>query len=119
MPCSNRPARLLDLTVSSPPAKFDFQRAAREEAIREGFQPDFPPPVLAEVRGFAAAPAEHAGRDLRGLLWSSIDNVDSRDLDQVEWAERLADGKIRVLVGIADVDAVVDCHSATDGQRVT
>lgn len=102
--------------MSSPPAKFDFQRAAREEAIREGFQPDFPPPVLAEVRGFAAAPAEHAGRDLRGLLWSSIDNVDSRDLDQVEWAERLADGKIRVLVGIADVDAVVDCHSATDAQ---
>ncbi|MGO8696258.1 MAG: RNB domain-containing ribonuclease [Limisphaerales bacterium] len=102
--------------MSSPPAKFDFQRAAREEVIREGFQPDFPPALLDEVRSFAAAPADHAGRDLRGLLWSSIDNTDSRDLDQVEWAEKRADGKIRVLVGIADVDAVVDCRSATDGQ---
>jgi exoribonuclease-2 len=102
--------------MSSPPAKFDFQRAAREEVIREGFQPDFPPAVLQEVRSFAAAPADHVDRDLRGLLWSSIDNADSRDLDQVEWAEELANGKIRILVGIADVDAVVDCHSATDAQ---
>jgi VacB/RNase II family 3'-5' exoribonuclease len=104
-------------TVSLPPTKFDFQRAAREEMIREGFRPDFPPQVLDEIRSFAAAPVQNdAGRDLRGLLWSSIDNTDSRDLDQVEWAERLADGKIRVLVGIADVDAVVDGHSATDAQ---
>jgi exoribonuclease-2 len=102
-------------TASPPPVKFDFQRAAREEMIREGFQPDFPPPVLAEVRSFAAAPVQNdSGRDLRGLLWSSIDNTDSRDLDQVEWAERLPDGKIRVLVGIADVDAVVDSRCATD-----
>ena len=102
--------------MSSPPAKFDFLRAAREEVIREGFQPDFPPAVLNEVRSFTAAPADHAGRDLRGLLWSSIDNTDSRDLDQVEWAEKRADGKMRILVGIADVDAVVDGHSATDAQ---
>ena len=46
-------------------------------------------------------------RDLRGLLWSSIDNADSRDLDQVEFAEQLPSGEIRLLVGIADVDAFV------------
>ena len=53
-------------------------------------------------------------RDLRGLLWSSIDNPDSRDLDQVEWAERLPNGNIRVLVGIADVDSVVQTGSPAD-----
>ena len=84
---------------------------------REGFQPDFPPRVLDEVQSFAAAPTQNgAGRDLRGILWSSIDNTESRDLDQVEWAERLPDGTIRVLVGIADVDAVVGRASATDVQ---
>ncbi|MGH9563032.1 MAG: ribonuclease catalytic domain-containing protein, partial [Terracidiphilus sp.] len=45
--------------------------------------------------------------DLRNLLWSSIDNDTSKDLDQIEWAERLPDGRIRVLVGVADVDARV------------
>ena len=81
---------------------------------RAGFKPDFPPQVLAEVRGFSAAIPDPARRDLRGLLWSSIDNADSRDLDQVEWAERLPNGNIRVLVGVADVDAVVKPGTATD-----
>lgn len=95
--------------------KFDFQRAARDEVIREGFLPDFPPPVLAEARN-AQAPAisTTARRDLRHLLWSSIDNSDSRDLDQAEWTERLPGEAIRVLVGIADVDVVVTRQSAID-----
>ncbi len=93
----------------------DFQRLARQEMLREGFQPDFPSPVLNEVRSFHAAPGlENGAEDLRGLLWSSIDNTESRDLDQIEWAEQLPDGKIRILVGIADVDAAVSAHSATD-----
>ncbi len=54
-------------------------------------------------------------RDLRPLLWSSIDNPESRDLDQVEFAERLPGGAIRVLVGIADVDALVPRGSQIDG----
>jgi exoribonuclease-2 len=83
--------------------------------LREGFQPDFPAPVLDEVRSLHASSALDAGiRDLRGLLWSSIDNADSRDLDQIEWAEQLPDGAIRVLIGIADVDAVANANSATD-----
>ncbi|HEY3857673.1 MAG TPA: RNB domain-containing ribonuclease [Verrucomicrobiae bacterium] len=97
--------------------KFDFNRIAREEVIREGFQPDFPPKVTSEVAVMQPAPVQSADAsmsDLRSLLWSSIDNTESRDLDQVEWAEKLPDGKIRVLVGIADVDAVVACHSETD-----
>ena len=83
--------------------------------IHEGFLPDFPPPVIAEVNAARPAAASNAAAlDLRGLLWSSIDNTESRDLDQVEWAERLPGGQIRVRVGIADVDAVVTANSATD-----
>ncbi len=59
-------------------------------------------------------------RDLRGLLWSSIDNDTSRDLDQIEVAERLANGDIRIRVGIADVDgdvpkgSPIDAHAAAN-----
>lgn len=55
-------------------------------------------------------------RDLRSLLWSSIDDAKSRDLDQVEFGETLADGNIRLLIGIADVDALVKQGSAIDKQ---
>jgi exoribonuclease-2 len=63
------------------------------------------------ITGFSA---DASIRDLRSMLWSSIDNPESRDLDQVEFAEREADGSIRLLVGIADVDAFVPKGSATD-----
>ena len=100
---------------TNPQGKFDFNRKAREELVHEGFQPDFPAQVVSEVNSAQAASNQNgAGRDLRALLWSSIDNTESRDLDQVEWAERLPNGNIRVLVGIADVDAVVTNNSATD-----
>ena len=101
--------------MTAPSNSFDFQRLAREEMLREKFQPDFPPPVTAETNSFHAAAAQNgAERDLRDLLWSTIDNTESRDLDQAEWAEQLPDGKIRVRVGVADVDAVVGGNSATD-----
>jgi exoribonuclease-2 len=65
-----------------------------------------------QERTFSEIPKDT--RDLRALLWSSIDNVDSQDLDQLEYCERLPEGKIRVLVAIADVDSYVVNHSATD-----
>ena len=84
--------------------------------VRHGFKPEFPAQVMTEVNAVhAAATATGTCRDLRDLLWSSIDNSDSRDLDQIEWAERMPDGKIRVLVGVADVDAIVRKGTATDG----
>jgi exoribonuclease-2 len=82
--------------------------------LREGFKPDFPAPVLAQVKSLPDSPPALSCRDLRDRLWSSIDNPDSRDLDQVEWAERLPNGDIRVLVGIADVDSVVQAGSPAD-----
>jgi len=85
---------------------------ARRVLQENGFEPDFPPGLDASIP--TAAPAEPA-RDLTNLAWSSIDNSDSRDLDQIEVAERLADGSIRVLVGIADVDALAQRGSLVDG----
>ena len=82
------------------------------------FVPDIPHSVLDELRSLPTKlDTEVSGaatRDLRSLLWSSIDDRKSRDLDQVEYAESLPGGDIRVLIGIADVDALVPKGSATD-----
>jgi exoribonuclease-2 len=78
--------------------------------IENGFEPEFSPDVFDQLRSIEAkggSGAEASGRDLRSLLWSSIDNTRSRDLDQIEFAEQLENSDIRVLVAIADVDAVV------------
>ncbi|HEU5098610.1 MAG TPA: RNB domain-containing ribonuclease [Roseiflexaceae bacterium] len=95
----------------------DLRAIARQAMLEAGFAPDLPPDATAAVgalkQGQIMADAPQL-RDLRGLLWSSIDNADSRDLDQVEFAEQLAGGDIRVLVGIADVDAFVPAGSAID-----
>ena len=90
---------------------------AHQAMIENGFEPEFSPEVWSQVDGIRALPAASAGamiRDMRSTLWSSIDNATSRDLDQIEWAERLDNGDIRVLVGIADVDAMVAKGSPID-----
>jgi len=88
---------------------FDLLAAARQEMIDNGFDPDFPRGTdqqLAQIKAHPASPDEVGGRDLRDLLWSSIDNDTSKDLDQIEVAERVKDG-IRIRVGVADVDSDV------------
>ena len=94
-------------------AGFDLAAAARQEMIDHGFHPDFPAGVAQQLASIDARP-DPALRDLRSLLWSSIDNDDSRDLDQIEWAERAGDN-IRVLVAIADVSASVAKATPIDG----
>src|SRR6266478_4469157 len=100
------------------PTHIDLQAIAKQIMIERGFRPDFPPEVQKQLAALRNRPpkmaAEGGVRDLRNLLWSSIDNDTSRDLDQIEVAERLPDGGIRVLVGIADVDAFVPKHSPID-----
>jgi exoribonuclease-2 len=94
---------------------FDLPARAHQAMLEAGFQPDFPPEVLREMQaGKPATVSAPAARDLRALLWSSIDNDSSRDLDQVEYVEPLPDGSVRLLVGIADVDALVPKGSAID-----
>jgi exoribonuclease-2 len=103
-------------SVFMPPAQFDLVAAARREMILDGFDPDFPLGTgeqIAMLRGRSNSSAEPGVPDLRNLLWSSIDNDTSRDLDQIEFAERVQDG-IRVLVGIADVENTVPSGSPID-----
>jgi exoribonuclease-2 len=103
---------------SGHPFHFNLVAAAHAAMIERGFQPDFPKGTdteLAAIANQAELPSGAGIQDLRGLLWSSIDNDTSKDLDQIEWAERLADGRIRVLVGVADVDARVHKGSVIDG----
>jgi VacB/RNase II family 3'-5' exoribonuclease len=96
----------------------DLQAVARDIMRQHGFEPDFPPGVQQQLMELRAHPpaitAGGAVRDLRSQLWSSIDNDTSRDLDQIEVAERLSNGNVRVLVGIADLDAFVAKQSAID-----
>src|SRR5581483_3948887 len=97
-----------------PKPTFDFQRRAREAMLAEKFEPDFPDAALQEADAAKPAPTPTGAVDLRALLWSSIDNADSRDLDQIECAEGLPDGRIRCLVAIADVSGTVQPGSACD-----
>ena len=107
---------------------FNLMAAAHAAMLEHGFKPDFPAGADKELAAIAAEPAVPASTtgfsDLRHLLWSSIDNDTSKDLDQIEWAERLADGRIRVLVGVADVDArvsrgtIIDTHAESETTSV-
>ena len=104
------------MNSSSAPDASDLRPFAHRALINAGFEPDFPSEALreAEIAREEFSDNEPEIRDLRALLWSSIDNVESRDLDQVEWAEKLPNGDIRLLIGIADVDALVPKNSAVD-----
>lgn len=96
----------------------NLQAIAREAMLEEKFIPDSLAQVLNETNSIdeniLAAQKHEQTVDLRSLLWSSIDNDDSRDLDQIEVAEQLENEAIRLRVGIADVDAFVPKNSATD-----
>ena len=89
---------------------------ARRAMLERGLLPEFSAAALKQTDAIAA-PAVGSGpgvRDLRNLLWASIDNDDSRDLDQLSVAQPLADGAVKIWVAIADVDAVVHPGSPID-----
>ena len=93
-----------------------LQRLAHQAMLERGFSPDFSPQAIAELDGIQgpATRTEESTRDLRNLLWCSIENDDSRDLDQLTVAEAMPAGASKILVANADVDAVVKKHSALD-----
>ena len=93
-----------------------LQRIAHRVMLERGLVPDFPIEALAELDGVhgPATRTEDSTRDLRNLLWCSIDNDDSRDLDQLTVAEAMPAGAVKILVAIADVDALVKKQSALD-----
>ncbi len=95
---------------------FDLEASARQSMKEHGFEPDYPAEVRQEVAALKTNPPKlpEGVEDLRDLLWSSIDNDTSRDLDQIEYADTLPDGSTRVRIGIADVDAYVPKGSAID-----
>jgi VacB/RNase II family 3'-5' exoribonuclease len=110
------------------PSNLDLQATAKQIMQARGFEPDFSPEVTDQLTHLRQNPLRLAPtrdiRDLRSLLWSSIDNDTSRDLDQVEVAERIANGDVKVKIGIADVDAFVlpqtpiDQHAARETTTV-
>src|SRR5215831_1906595 len=95
-----------------------LQDIARRAMANYGLQPGFSPAALAQAR--EAQPHDEDGdggaavRDQRDLLWASIDNDDSRDLDQLSVSAPDGDGRVRILVAVADVDATVPAGSAVD-----
>jgi VacB/RNase II family 3'-5' exoribonuclease len=93
-----------------------LQSIAQRAMIDRGLLPDFSPEALAEldrIQAPAAAQGE-AIRDLTNLLWASIDNDDSRDLDQLTVAEAMPGDNVKILVAIADVDSIVKKGSSID-----
>ncbi|MCX7024546.1 MAG: RNB domain-containing ribonuclease [Spirochaetes bacterium] len=92
-----------------------LERIARRVMVERGLLPDFSPEALAELAVLEPAPSLTSARDLRGLPWCSIDNDDSRDLDQLTVARKGDDGAVGILVAIADVDALVHPATAIDG----
>jgi VacB/RNase II family 3'-5' exoribonuclease len=93
-----------------------LQSIARRAMLEQGLLPDFSAEALAEL-GEIQVPSATDGRpfrDMQALLWASIDNDDSLDLDQLTVAELIPGGKVKVLVAIADVDALVKDGSAID-----
>jgi VacB/RNase II family 3'-5' exoribonuclease len=93
-----------------------LEKIAHRAMLQRGLLPDFSAEALVEL-GRIQMPAAINGvqvHDLRGLLWASIDNEDSRDLDQLTVAEVMPGDKVKILVAVADVDALVNNGSAID-----
>jgi VacB/RNase II family 3'-5' exoribonuclease len=95
----------------------NLEAIAWDAMKKYGFHPQFEKAVVQEVNAITADdrhPSWHGAADMRSLLWSSIDNIDSMDLDQMEYCERETGGEIHVRVAIADVDSRVPKNSRVD-----
>ena len=97
-----------------------LRRLAHRAMLERGLEPDFSPAVMTELARMGAPPAPaSAASDLRHLNWASIDNDDSLDLDQLTVAQALPGDAVKLLVAVADVDALVARGSAVDAHAQT
>ena len=109
------------MQTKHPHSRADLARIATEAMRERGLQPEFPADALQQLDSIQGTAGESGPdiRDLRHLLWCSIDNDDSRDLDQLSVSEILSNGSVRILVAIADVDTLVKKGSAIDNHART
>ncbi len=107
-----------DNKVNDNKARSILQDIAKKAMLGRGLLPDFSIKALAELdRIQAPATTNDVNvRDLRDLIWASIDNDDSRDLDQLTTAVAMNGDKVKIMVAVSDVDALVKKGSALDGQ---
>jgi exoribonuclease R len=106
--------------MTAPP--INLRESAVVVMLANGFETEFSIEAIAEVKRLGeptAASLPEGIRDLRQLPWTSIDNRESRDLDQVEVSVRNPDGSIRVSIGVADVATLVQLGSAADDHAAT
>jgi VacB/RNase II family 3'-5' exoribonuclease len=113
----HRVAYRVSMSRTHEPGRVRLKRIAHSAMVERGLLPDFSPAVRAQADTIvrAAADSDSAIRDLRSLVWASIDNDDSRDLDQLSVALPSAGGLTTILVAVADVDALVAKGCAIDG----
>ena len=95
-----------------------LREIARRTLVERGFDPDFPEELGPEVERIASTPVDRRREDRTGSPWISIDNDDSRDLDQLSCARALAGGAVLLQVAIADVAALVREGDAIDRHAV-
>ena len=100
-------------------ARDDLRSIARRAMLERGLQPDFSAAARRETNGITRAATDSSARDLRALLWTSIDNDDSRDLDQLTVSVSNGNRATRILVAVADVDALIVARSAIDEHAQT
>ena len=93
-----------------------LQDIARKAMISRGLVPEYPDAEISELNKIILPSTYKPGiaKDLRNMLWCSIDNADSLDLDQLTCAESLDGNGVRIMVAIADVDALVAAKSKID-----
>ena len=94
--------------------RITLQHIARQAMIARGLEPDFPVAELNDLTKITlpAVYKDGIAKDMRNLLWCSVDNASSLDLDQLSYAEQLPGNKVRLLVAVADVDALVTAQSS-------
>src|SRR5580692_4863862 len=109
------------MNQATAPCRNQLKSIARRAMLQRGLLPDFSAEVVAQTAAITkpAVASDSSVKDLRALLWASIDNDDSLDLDQLSVAEQLPGGAVKILVAIADVDAIVRKQSAIDDHAQT